>query len=164
MQRRASTAANDFVGVERTTRLAKTYLRDLLDGRLLEENRHFWHVALMAANLFARAGDHYSPLDFVGTLENIEADCVRMCEEHECPPHLQSYQDFDTKTGQHESSADTFGHGAGLARAFTEEPQLAAAVRRLISLDEDCFHDVLGRGARHRRQLGEVELPAWLDA
>ena len=156
-------SCEDFVGVEGTTRLAKTYLRDLLDGRLLNENRHFWHVALMAANLY---GGGYSQLEFVGSLENIEADWARMCEEHECPPHLQSYQDLDMHMGQHRSSADAFGQGAGLARAFTEQPQLAAAVRRLISLDEDCFHDVLGRGrgARRRRQFGEVELPAWLDA
>jgi hypothetical protein len=66
-----------------------------------------------------------------------------MCEEHTCPKNLRSYRDLDPTLGQHPaSSGDVQGFGLGLMTAFQQEPHLERAVRKLLLLDYDCFHDL----------------------
>lgn len=158
-----------FVGEERTTQLAKAFIYDLLDLSLLNDDFDFLHVALMSANLFADKRQRRP--DFIGALETIDEDWSRMCATGNCPEHLKSYHDLDTHIGQHaKSSHDQYGHGAGLKKAFEEEPQLERAVRKLLSLDEDCLHEALDSKAHQKRRAlaaledgGEVVLDKWLD-
>jgi len=176
-----------FVGDEGgSTQLAKAFIHDLLELHLLDEhgvdhNLDFMHVALMSANLF---GDkRQRKPDFIGNLEAIDTDWARMCSaengDSRCPPHLTTYGDLDTGAGQHpQSSSDKYGHGAGLKKAFEEAPHLEKAVRKLLSLDDDCLHGYMesSQAARkqttagHRRSMlvvgedrGEIMLEPWLE-
>lgn len=158
-----------FSGEEQTKQLAKAFVYDLLELRLLHDDADFLHVALMSANLFSDS--RLRRPDFIGALETIDEDWSRMCATGLCPEHLKSYDDLDRQIGQHHaSSSDQYGHGAGLKKLFEEEPHLERAVRKLLSLDEDCLHEALESKAHQKRRAlavledgGEVVLEKWLE-
>ena len=93
----------------------------------------FKHLALMSGWLY---GAPPYPR-FLGRLECLPDDWVRLCATGSCPDSIQNYS---APTHQHPTSSDPFGHGAALLAFFEHDARpWRKAIELLYKLDRDCF-------------------------
>ena len=103
----------------------------------------FKHLALMSGWLY---GAPPYPR-FLGRLECLPDDWVRLCATGSCPDSIQNYS---APTHQHPTSSDPFGHGAALLAFFEHDARpWRKAIELLYKLDRDCFGLGPGWSADH---------------